>query len=62
MPRGIGGKHTHLTILDLPQAATVLPRDADGVLALFDKANLIEHQDAMGSIDLRSSVLNWPTM
>src|SRR5213076_3148527 len=104
MARSIGGKHPDLTIFHLPQRATVLPRHAHGVLALFDKARLIKHQHALGvahlvrhqamvclahlvfipyviahaalhprmlppstwsaigSIDLRSRTLHWPTM
>src|SRR5207244_8588155 len=104
MPRRIARKHPDLTILDLAECPTILPRDPHGVLALFDKARLIKHEDpvrlpqrlgyelmvipqhlllipvdltdkplqpanspsstwrAMGSIDLRSSWLNWPTM
>jgi hypothetical protein len=46
MPGGIRGKHPHLTIFDLAQRPTVLPRDPYGVRALFDKACLIKHQDA----------------
>src|SRR5437660_10034496 len=48
MARSIGGKHPDLTIFHLPQRATVLPRHAHGVLALFDKARLIKHQHALG--------------
>jgi hypothetical protein len=48
MPRGIAHKHANLTIFHLAQGATILPRDPHGVLALFDKARLIEHQDALG--------------
>ncbi len=52
MPRGIPGKHPDLTILHLAQRATILPRDPHGVLALFDKARLVEHQDALGITQL----------
>src|SRR4029434_2498701 len=48
MPGGIPGKHPNLTILHLAQRATLLPRDPYGVLALFDKARFVEHQDALG--------------
>src|SRR5207249_5536976 len=33
-------------VLDLAEGATILPCDPHGVLALFDEACLIEHQDA----------------
>src|SRR5262245_47363866 len=46
------GRHTrhipHLTILYLAQRATILSCDAHGVLPLFAKARLIEHQHAIG--------------
>src|SRR5215510_11656753 len=48
MPGGIAGKHPDLTILHFAQRATVLPRDAHGVFALFDKDRLIKHQDPIG--------------
>src|SRR2546428_10747753 len=48
MPRSIGGKHPHLTILHFAQGATVLPGHAYRVLAFFDKARLIDDQHAIG--------------
>src|SRR4030095_9739136 len=42
------GKHPNLTVLHFAQGATILPRDAHGVLALFDKTRLVEHQDTRG--------------
>src|SRR5262249_18497745 len=47
MPGGIASKHAHLTILHLAQRPTILPCDPHRVLALFDKARLIKHQDAI---------------
>jgi hypothetical protein len=44
-------------MLHLPQRATVLPPNADRVRAFFDKARLIEHQDAIGSAQLVSDEL-----
>jgi hypothetical protein len=35
-------------MLHLAQRATILPRHACGVFALFDKARFIEHQDTLG--------------
>ena len=52
MPGGIAGKHANLTILHLAQRATILPRDPHRVLALFDKARLVEHQDPIGGAHL----------
>src|SRR5262249_6317629 len=46
MARGIASKHPYLTIFHFTQRATVLSRHADGVLPLFDKSRLIEHEDA----------------
>ena len=48
LPRRISGKDPDLTILDLAQGAAVLPRDPHRIVALFDKARLIEHQDTIG--------------
>src|SRR6267378_4947214 len=48
MPRGLGGKHPHLTIVSLPSRATILSCHAHRLLALFDKARLIEHEHARG--------------
>src|SRR5918999_5567092 len=44
MARGIAGKYPDLTIFHLPQRPTVLPGDTGGIVALFDKARLIEDQ------------------
>src|SRR6266446_186726 len=52
MTRSVGSKHPYLTIFHFPQRATVLPRHAHGVLALFDKARLIKHQHALGGAHL----------
>src|SRR5712691_791761 len=53
LARGIAGEDADLTILDLAKGATVLPRDTHGVLPLFDKARLIEHQYPIGVAQLR---------
>src|SRR5262249_27342119 len=57
MPRGIASKHADLTILDLAESATILPRDPHRVLALFDKASLVEHQDPIRVTHLRGHKL-----
>src|SRR6266511_2281362 len=44
MPGRLGRKHPHLTILDLAQGTTVLPRHAHRLAALFGKSRLIKHQ------------------
>src|SRR5262245_15995577 len=48
MPGGIASKHAHLTILHFAQRPTILPRHPHRVLAFFDKARLVEHQDPVG--------------
>src|SRR5262249_25276768 len=45
MSGGIASKHPDLTILHFAHGATVLSRDAHGVLALFDEARLLKHED-----------------
>src|SRR5262249_28538786 len=42
LPGGIGGKHSHLTIVDLAQRATVLAGDPYRVLAFFHKPALVD--------------------
>src|SRR5918992_1553013 len=44
MARGIAGKYPDLTIFHLPQRPTVLPGNTGGIVALFDKARLLEDQ------------------
>jgi hypothetical protein len=48
LPRGIGRKHSHLTVLDFPQGAAVLAGHAHRVLPFFRKPCLIDDQDAIG--------------
>jgi hypothetical protein len=49
MPRRIGGKDAHLTILHLAQGPTVLPDDANRVLAFFFvKAALVHNHHPIG--------------
>ena len=52
LARGLPGQDAHLTILHFPQRPTILPRHACGVVALFDKARFIEHEDAIGLAQL----------
>ena len=47
MPRGLGGTPPHLTMLSLPYRATILSCHAHRLLALCDKARLIEHAHAL---------------
>jgi len=42
----------HVAVGDLPQSPTVLPRHADGMLALLGKAGLVDDQDAVGVTQL----------
>jgi hypothetical protein len=44
MPAGIGEKHPDLAVLDAPGGAGVLAFDARRLVALLEKAGLIQHQ------------------
>ena len=44
MPAGIGEKHPDLTVLDAAGGAGVLAFDAGRLVALLEKAGLVEHQ------------------
>src|SRR6266511_2235938 len=48
MPSPLARKHPHLPILHLAQGATVLPRHAHRLAALFGKSRFIKHQHPLG--------------
>jgi hypothetical protein len=49
VPRAVGqhGKHRHLTVVDLAQASTPLPGNANRAIALLDEAALVDDQRAV---------------
>ena len=48
----VGGKDADLAVVDFADVAAVLAGDSHGFVSLFDKAALIEDQDAIGASEI----------
>jgi hypothetical protein len=52
MATGVRQEDPNLAILNATCRATVLPRDARGVRALFDEASFVDHAHRVGGVQI----------
>jgi len=55
--RHVGGKHPDLAVGDLARRACVLPTDATGTFALFQKTRFINDQNRIGSREILDDIV-----